>query len=477
MQFALGILLARLLPPRDFGLIALAMVIVGFTAIVADLGIGPALIHRAELSERLLRAGFTISVAFGLLATGVVLVAAPLAADLLNSPAVGPVLRVLGTSFTITAVAIPARALLQRRLDFRRIFLTQVVAYSIAYACLALPLALTGFGVWSLVWGTLAHYALDSLISLRMSPVPCKPLLAKEEFRELIGFGAGATLNGTVAYFGRNADTIVVGRVLGEAALGLYGRAYGLMLLPTMHLSRVMSAVLFPAFSAMRGDTVRLRRAYLSLVQLTALLTAPTMSGIIVAAPHLFVGLYGPAWAGAVIPLQILCVGGVFRGVYNLSSSVTLATGTLYRELPRQLVYALLVGAGSVVGALAGINGVAAGVLLAIAYMYVAMAQLTSRVIGVRCSEFVMAQVPGVLVGVGVGTLALSVRIILEQQGAGSLVIFGAIALTCAISLPLSIYLLPASARPTQLFARFEKAIAVLPRPIGSATRAVFHLP
>ncbi|HEU0016469.1 MAG TPA: lipopolysaccharide biosynthesis protein, partial [Longimicrobium sp.] len=379
LQFGVGVLLARLLPPADFGLVALALVVVGLATLVADLGLGPAVIQRNDLTERHLRAAFTASVLLGCLLALVLIALSSLLGPLLRSPELPAVLRLQSLLFVFGGLGVTARALLNRRLRASASFWITLASYLVGYAGVSTVLALAGYGVWSLVWGALMQALLESLLALAVVRPPLRPLWARVELRDLFGFGATASLNSVVNYVARNGDNLLVGRWLGEAALGLYGRAYNLMTLPLNYVGTLSQSVLFPAMSRIQDDRARLGRAYLAAVQVTALAAAPVMAGMAAAAPHLAVGLYGPAWAGLAVPLQVLCAAGLLRAVYHVAGPVSAATGNVGLELRRQVVYALLVVALGFGGTRWGITGVAAGVTLAIAYMYFAMAAVALR--------------------------------------------------------------------------------------------------
>jgi PST family polysaccharide transporter len=465
-QFAVGVLLARLLPPDDFGVVALAMVVVGFAGLVGDLGLGPAVIQSRTLTPLHLRTSFTASLLLGAGLTLVLLAVAPFSSTLLRNPELPAVLRLLSAAFLCGALGVTARALLQRTLDFRRLFVVDLASYALGYAGVATGMALLGYGVWSLAWGALVQSLAGSLLALWMARHPLRPRLAWGELRELFSFGAGVSLNNVINYVARNGDNVIVGRWLGATALGLYGRAYNLMTLPLTYLGAVGYSVMFPAMAAMQDDRERLARAYLISVQVTAFLTAPIMAGMIVAAPHMVRALYGDRWGAMVLPLQVLCAAGFFRAVYHLAGALTHALGKVYRETGRQVVYALCVVAGGAIGSRWGILGVAVGVSLAIVQMYVAMAALVLRLAGLRWTDFAVAQLPGVVLSLVVGGAALAVRLALEGLGLGSGAIFVGVLVACALAVPLGVYLLPHRVRPVALFARLTPAVGRLPAPL-----------
>ncbi|HEX8452820.1 MAG TPA: lipopolysaccharide biosynthesis protein [Longimicrobium sp.] len=465
-QFAVGVLLARLLPPDDFGVVALAMVVVGFAALVGDLGLGPAVVQSRTLTPLHLRTAFTASLLLGAALTLVLLALAPLSASLLRSPELPGVLRLQSAAFVCGALGVTARAVLQRRLDFRRLFVVELASYTVGYAGVAAGMALMGYGVWSLAWGALVQSLLGSAIALAMVRHSVRPRLSSVELRQLFAFGAGVSLNNVINYVARNGDNLIVGRWLGATALGLYGRAYNLMMLPLTYLGAVGYSVMFPAMAAMQDDRERLGRAYLISVQVTAFLTAPIMAGMIVAAPHMVRALYGGRWAAMVLPLQVLCAAGFFRAVYHLAGAFTHASGKVYSETARQVVYAACVVIGGAIGTRWGILGVAVGVSLAIVQMYLAMASLVLGLAGLRWADFVVAQLPGVVLSLLVGGAALVARLALERLGLGSGAIFLGILAACALTVPAGVYLLPRRVRPVALFARLTPALGRLPAPL-----------
>lgn len=463
LQLGVGVLLARLLAPAEFGLAGLAMVVIAFAQMVSELGLGLAVVQRRPLTERHLRTAFTASVLLGLAVAAVLCLLAGPAARLLRTPELPPLLRAMTLMFVFGAIGATARATLQRALDFRRLFAIDVASYGLGYATVAVPLALGGYGAWSLVWGSVVQAGLGAVLALRFGAHPLRPLLARTELRELCGYGVAATLNQLVNGTARNADTLLVGRLLGPAALGVYSRAFSLMTLPLYAVGDVMWHVLLPAMAEVRDDRARLGRAWLAAVQASVLAAAPMMAGLAVAAPQVAAGVYGPAWAGMAAPLRVLALAGVFRAVYHVSGALTHATGQVVAELGRQSAFAALVVAGTLAGARWGVTGVAAGVGIAIVFMYLAMARLSLRITGLRWRDFFAAQVPGAALGALVGAAAWTAAALLGPRGAGPLAIFGAQTLAGVAALAAGVALLPGSMRPAVLFGRLEGTVRRLP--------------
>lgn len=440
LQLGVGAVLARMLSPADFGVMALALSVLSITRPVGDLGIGNAIVQRAELTERHIRTGFTVSVLFGAVLAALVALAAPLGSLLMHDASVAPVLRVLSLGFLVGGAATVPGALLRRQLDFKRPFIVETASYLLGYGVLSLVLAQSGYGVWSLVWGGLTQTLLSTVAQLAIVGLPRPPLLAAREAADLLHVGLGMTLNGCVNVLALNADNVVVGRWLGPTPLGLYSRAYTLMTLPLTHAAYTLSSVLFPAFALVQGDQERLRRGYLLATKMTAMVAAPAMVTLGIGAPHLVHSLYGAQWIGAVPPLQVLCVAGYFRALYHLCGAVVQAVGWVYRELRRQAVYAVLTFGGAWLGASYGLAGVAAGVGVGILYMYFAQGQLALQATGTSWRDYFNVQTGAIGLAAVTGASALVARFALEWLGASSALV--AIGVLCAAAVPWSIGML-----------------------------------
>ena len=466
-QLAVGVMLARTLPPSDFGLVALAYVVVGLALLFSEAGLGAALVRVRPLTEAHVRTTFTASLLLGLAAAALLWVAAPAAAGLLRQDELAGVLRALAPLFVLGGAGATARALLQRELEFRALFAVELASYVAGYAPVALFLAVSGYGVRALVWGMLAQTGVGTAVALVLRRHSFRPLLSRGALREMAGFGGGTSLVRLSNFAAGHFDNLVVGRWLGPAALGLYGRAYNVVNLPLAYLSDPAWYVLYPALSELRGQPERVRRAYLAAVRVSALTAAPVLAGMAVAAPHMVPALYGAGWGGAVLPLQLLCAAALFRSMYRVSGALAHASGRVYGEAARQAVFAALTVAGAGVGTRWGVGGVGAGVAFAGLAMYAMMSRLSLQVLGCGWRPFVAAQLPGAAVGALVGAVALAVRGAAERAGFGHGAAFLAILAACAAVAPVALVFLPPGVLPERISARLRLPAAIR----GAATR------
>jgi PST family polysaccharide transporter len=428
-QFGTGVVLARLLRPADFGLMALALIVQGIAQGFGDLGVAGALVQRKHITARHVRAGFTFSVILGLTLAAVIAMAAPLAARVMAEPRITPLLRWLALSLAIQGPGVVGGALLRRDLDYKRRFLINTFSYLAGYACVTIVLADLGYGVWSLVWGGLAQallYTIGILASTRVDP---HPLLARSELYDLLNYGVGMSLGTWVNYLARNGDNFVIGRYIGAESLGLYNRAYSFMNLPFTQVASVMSSVLFPALSQLQHEPARLQRAYLMTTRLTAAVSAPAMGTMAIAAPHLIVSVYGAQWKGTVVPLQIFCAFGYFRALYHIGGIVAQSAGRVYAELRNQVIYAVLVIVAALIGIFVSIAAVATGVGLAIFIMFLITGRLALDATNTSWRVYMRQQTTPMMVGLVTCAVAWTTRVLFEAFGAAS----GAIALAVLV--------------------------------------------
>ena len=353
------IALARLISPADFGLWGMALVFTGFASLLGDIGLGAALIQRAQIEPRHLDTVFWINLGLGIaLAAGMVAVAGPLAA-FYKTPALAPLLAVAATECIIKGLSGVHRVLLVRAMQFRLIAVQETAALLLAglTACL---LAAAGWGAWSLVAQNLVFATAVAGSMLFLHPWRPSFRFDAASLRELLHFSLHLQAFNLLNYWLRNLDKFLIGRLLGDVALGHYNRAYTTMLLPQSQITGTLERVLWPALSRCAHDPERLRDAYLRTLRIIALVSFPFMVGLAVTAPDFVVVVFGPAWEPAVAPLQWLCIAGFLQTPVSTLGWLYLASGRTRRMLAWSVLAAAISIPAIVIGALAGsINSVA----------------------------------------------------------------------------------------------------------------------
>lgn len=426
------IILVRLLSPAEFGLYAAALVVIQFSAIFEGFGVAPAIVQRPVLEESHLRVGFTLSLILSLSVAGIVWSAGPAIADLFRLPELAPVVRAACLVFLCHGVSMVAQAAAQRELRFRWLAGIDAFAFAAGFVFVGPLLAWFGLGVWALIGALLCQQFLRMLALVIGQPHPKRLLLERRAIADLLYFGGGFTLARVFNHLAGQADKVVVGRWLGAESLGLYAIASQLMTAPATIIGQTLDTVLFPTMALIQREPARLARAFRSAVALCALLVLPASVVVMAVTPELVQVLLGHGWENAVLPLQILVCGLLFRTSYKLSDSIARATGAVYARAWRQAVFAGAVAVGAFIGQHWGVPGAALGVVLAVVGNFLLMAQLSLRLAGLHWSDFAIAHLPGVALAATVGPGAWILAHTLRELHTSPLSLLIIVALTSA---------------------------------------------
>jgi O-antigen/teichoic acid export membrane protein len=398
--------LGRLLTPTDFGLMGAAVVVIALSQIVSQVGVGPAIVQRRELNQTHIRVAFTISGALGFVLGAAVWFAAPALAAFYRTPAVEPVFRGIALLFPIDGLNTVGESLLTRQLRFRLFVALDVATYIVGYACVGVVLAWMGYGVWALVAANLAQVTLRTIAMYVATLHDVRPSLNLRASRDLLNFGFGHSLAQVGTVLSQQGDNMVVGRWLGPAALGIYGRAYSLMVMPATVFGRIVNRVLFPVMAQVQDQRERLGGAYERALAVVALVSLPVSSFLWVVAPEFIPALLGPKWTGVVLPFRLFTCGLLFRMSSKISDACTKAAGAVYSRAALQGAYAALVFVGALIGQRWGVGGVAVAVSVAMCINWLTMAALGKAVTGLSWPRFARAHAPGVLLAIALGVAA-----------------------------------------------------------------------
>jgi len=434
VQFAVLVVLARLLTPEDFGIVAAAMVVVGLSGIFSLLGVGPAIVQRSSLERRYIQTAFSITLLLGAFFYVLVFLAAPLVESFFRMEGLARVLRIAALTFPIRGLGVVAESLAQRRLRFRFLSTVSMLSFVFGYALFGIGFAMLGFGPYALVAAYLAQAVVYTLLLLFARSHSLIPGFESRAFKELMYFGGGYTADLLGNYTALQGDNLVVGRILGATALGNYGRAYQMMMLPVKLVGGVLDRVLFPTMAGFQDKRSRLQSTYRRGTVAVALTMLPTSVFAAIFAPELVDLALGKQWREVVAPLQILSVGLLFRTGYKVGDSLTRATGAVYRRAWRQWMYSAAVVGFSVLGSAWGIKGVAWGVTAAIIANYILVAALCRQLTGLSWNSFVVAHMPGVSLGATWAALALLLKRLLPASASSITVLSIAILTLVAVT-------------------------------------------
>jgi PST family polysaccharide transporter len=422
VQLGTMMALARLLTPSDFGLMGAATVVIALSQIVSQVGVGPAIIQRSELRPTHIRVATTLSCALGLILGAIVWFGAPAIAGFYRMPDLEPVLRGVAFLFPLDGVNTVARALLTRELRFRQFVACEVASYLVGYAPVSILLAWSGYGVWALVMANIAQVAVRAVTMYLAARYPLRPSLDRTASRQLLSFGFGHSMAQIGSMLSQQGDTLVVGRWLGSAALGVYGRAYTLMVMPATAFGKIVNRVLFPLMAQVQDERKRLASGYERSLAIVALVSLPVSAFLWVVAPEFIRVVLGPAWDAVVLPFRMFTISLLFRMSSKISDACTKAAGEVYQRALIQWTFAAMVVGGAIIAQRWGIGAVAVAVSIAMGINWLSMARLARKVTGLPWSRFIEAHAPAALLAGVIGMVAAAAAYGARGAQLGSLV-------------------------------------------------------
>lgn len=359
-------ILARLLTPEDYGVVAMVTSITGFLTVFRDAGLSSATIQREGLDHKQASALFWINTAVGVLLAAICFASGPVIAAFYGDERLIAVTAVSALVFIFGGLAAQHQALLFRSMRFRVRAAIEIASLAIGIG-LSVLLAWTGAGYMALAWMPVIVAAVHTLgiaLTVRWRP---SLQITNSNIGDLVKFGAYLTGFNTINYFARNLDNILIGKVWGPMSLGFYSRAYGLMTLPIKQINEPIGTVVFPVLSRLQSDPARFRRYYLNALFLLTALTTPLCLTLAVLAPEIVLIVLGPRWEGAIPIFRLLAISAVLQPILNTSGWLYTATGNSKRLFKWGSLGSLWLIGSFFIGLPFGPEGVAAAYALACA--------------------------------------------------------------------------------------------------------------
>lgn len=400
------VILARLLAPNDFGLMGVALVVLALLETLTVTGFDAALIQRRGTIRSHLNTAWTIELLRKAAIAGLLVVGAPLAVGLFNEPAAVPIIRALALAVLISGFVNIGIVHFQRELEFQKQFVFQL-AGTVAEVGVGVAAALITRDVWALVYGAVAGNIARVAVSYAIHAYRPRLELNLRKARELYSFGKWVLASDVVVYLLNNVDYVVVGRLLGAPALGLYRIAFQISQLVATELTLAVGRVMFPAYSMLQAEGPRLRRAYLRTLTAIALAAMPFGTLLALLAGDLAPTLLGPRWSDMAGALALLSLAGLLR-------SLASTTGPLFRGIGRPGLVAGLASARLAVlvpllypmTTRWGLTGTAGAVLLSSLVVQGFSVGLGLRTVGAtRADAWRAVGVPAVLAGLAAGAV------------------------------------------------------------------------
>jgi O-antigen/teichoic acid export membrane protein len=372
---------SRFITPEQFGLFAPVVILASFIYAASEGAFATALMQRVELTDDHVRVSFWASTTTAVVMMMALIASAPLIERGFGFHGLAPVIAAASLLLPARLISAVPTALLQRQMRFRELASVTLFAAIVGKIIPTVVLAVRGFGEWALVVGFVAQTYLEVAILLYLA----RPAVGWPSdwhcARDILSFGGRFTIIQSVNQVAQNVDNIIVGRLLGPAALGFYSRVFALMMLPVNLIGSSAQQVLFPRFSRLQEDRPALRSEMHLALDLVSGLILPLSALLAIVADSFVLLVLGPNWSPIIMPTRILFAMVSFRIGYKVTETVAFATASLTPALIRQAGYAGLIAVGALVGSRWGLTGVAVGVGTALLIFYAASLHAALRLV------------------------------------------------------------------------------------------------
>ena len=320
------IILARLLSPKDFGLMGVAVLSLGILETFSKTGFEAALIHKRQEFIKYLDTAWTVEILRASALSAMLILSAPLVAAFFDEPSAVAVVRVCALLILLRVLVNPMVVALRKDLRYRQLSILRLTGHLVG-AVVTVSMAFITRNVWALVSGSLAAAATTLLVSYIILPYRPRLSLELSKAKELFGYGKWVLASFVLLFLLTQGDDILVGKLLGVVMLGYYQMAYKISQAPVTHFTHTLFNVLFPAYTKLKDDLPRLKEAYLEVFKLTSLATIPLMYAAMFLAEDFVRCILGERWLPIVAAVRVLCVAGVLKAISETASAVFYALG------------------------------------------------------------------------------------------------------------------------------------------------------
>jgi PST family polysaccharide transporter len=407
LQLASSIVLARLLTPREFGLAATVYLFAGVASLLAEMGIGSAVVRKRDLRAVDVATAFWANALGGVALTVLLVALSPAIARIYDSPELVGLMWLIALRFCLSLHVVPL-ALLERSMDFSRIARIDVLAFVLG-ATAAIAAAFAGFGAYSLVIGPLVQATVQSTLFMWTARFVPRSFIDRRAAADLWAYSSRYTAANLISYFRYNADGFLVGKVLGQEQLGYYGRGMVLVSLPLQQLTYVLHRVMLPVFTRLRDDDARLRWGYGVSLGGIAVLAGSGLSFVAAAADDIVPVVWGDQWRPVIPVVLWLAVAGWFQVLSSPTGWLAELEGRTGLLLKLTVFTASTTVVGLVIGVQDGIVGVARALAVTGAINLVPSLWLAAHLLSTSVLGGLRALVPGIAAAAAVAAAVTGV--------------------------------------------------------------------
>jgi O-antigen/teichoic acid export membrane protein len=461
LQIGYTAIMARWLDKVDFGLVATSLVVLHFGSYLSQMGMAQAIIQKKDLSEPEIRAAFTSNMILCTFFFLLFVFLAPFAPylDKDHNPDIIPVLRWMSLAILFEGFSTTSLSLIRRDLKFKAFAIRNMLSYIIGYILIGVGAAYMGWGVWSLVLAYLSQTFINAVFSYVIARHSLVPIFSWKYYQPLFEYGSKISIISFLEFFGHSIDTLIINRLAGSGALGVYNRAGFIINIPMMQLTRSLSLVLFPSLSKIQGETDRLRKVYLSAITLIAFLLIPIGVGVFFAADAIIHVMLGNKWDEAIPILQILALSAPFRFTSHFGGVVCNATASLNPKLKLQIVYVVLMCILFFVFSPWGLVGFAWAILISEAFKNFGYMFVIKKIVQFEWQDLWIAYRGGIYAGLITALLIWAITASLKWFNLPIVVVFGGAIVGGALSLLLALFIKPNQAIRLEIAEKVEKIV------------------
>ncbi len=414
-SWTVTLVVVRLLSPADYGLMALATLVLSLLTLLAEMGLGAAIVQRTDLTKQQIRQSFGLILVLNFSLCVLLNLSATTIASFFGAEQLGPVIQLMSVGFVISAFIIIPDALLEKELKYKSKSLVLLVA-SLFGAIITLTLALLGHGVWSLVWGQIAMILVKTVGLNIIRPLTYRPSFSLNGMKEIISFSSMVAAERSILLLYSQADTFIVGKIFGKDLLGIYSVSMHLASLPMQKISGMINQVAFPAFATIQSDSEKIKHYVLKVVRIISFMTFPVFWGISCVSPEIVKALLGVKWEEAIIPLQILTLVMPIRMIGNMSSPILRGIGRANVAVVNLIIASIIMTISFLVGTTWGILGVALAWLLTYPIVFLILMHRAGKVLNVSLVEIIRSMIRPALAATGMYTVVILTRSLLPEQ-------------------------------------------------------------
>ena len=363
ITFIIGIVLARLLLPSEFGLIGMITIFIAISTSFIDSGFGTALIRKKECTDTDYSTVFYYNLAVGICFYGVIFLSAPAISRFFNEPQLTNLVQVLGVVLIIDSFTLIQKTILTKRIDFKLQTKISVIA-SIVSGVVGILMAYRGFGVWSLVMKQITQRSVNSLLLWLWNSWRPLMVFSKDSFIELFSFGYKLLISALINTLYRNIYLIIIGKYFSAQELGFYTRADQFKALPSQNIDQIVSRVSYPVLAQLQDDKVALKRNYQKLIKSIMFITFILMIGMAAVAEPMVITLIGEPWRPCIVYLQLLCFVGMMYPLHALNLNMLTVQGRSDLFLKLEIIKKIMAIPVIIIGVMFGIKAMILGMIV-----------------------------------------------------------------------------------------------------------------